>query len=263
MASREIKKSLLKAFPMFYFRVRRCRQKHTISVVKGPVDFGDYVDHEVELHWGDGTFVAIERVQDMLKVGNDEARLLVLMAKHILTTLPSTSSGIKLKLGTPNSRYEVVNESDSTVLIKNGEGDLSYRGYDFKQYREYNGLGEVRGKWRLFHDDKPVMYNNELARRPDMVGMNIELPSIKSMKGFINLMCGHAYDERAALTAKLVARRHLYQIGDLSQLEYRGMSVIRESDDMWTAYDSNGEMVYCIGNLADALKGIDKYLKKS
>jgi hypothetical protein len=257
VASRAIKKELLKAFPMFYFRVRRHGEVHRIDVVKGPVDFKSKAKRKyVRVENGDGTFTVSQKIMAVMGIPNEEAHLLTLMAKHVLYELPLYD--IDIALGTYGNEYEVTYETDSTILIDNRDGSKSYRGYDFKRFRG-------TGRWQLYYDDMPVLYNNELAENSRQVGTNISFTSISNMKAFIDKICGDAFDERAAVAAKMVTARHLFSAATaLSESwVYRGHTIELDSAGWYQIYDIGGVLAVSTKSLPSALTAIDKHLKTS
>ena len=265
MGSRQIKKELLRAFPMFYFRVKRRRSEpgYWVDVVKGPVDF-----RQGKIPHGGGNArivlqaegTADSRESDIytyLSVTPIGAKLLELMVSSVLPL----AEQISLSLGTTNQHryipYEVTNESDCTVLISYSEYSKSYRGYEFERMYKFDNL------WHLYHDGKRVLYNNELAHSEGQrVGESISFANIREVTDFIDELCGTPHDPKCATVGKMIALRHLYQLSKYQEMQYRGITIVLESYGMYAAYNSTGEVVYSTGSLNKVLVGIDNHLKE-
>lgn len=258
MASRKIKKELLEAFPMFYFRVRRHGESHRIDVVKGPVDFNQKAERRyVSVVAGEGRFVSAERFSDDLEITTDGSHLLALMGRHVMDKLSDVSE-LEIALGTVNTEYEITHETDCTVLINNPDGSKSYRGYDFKR-----PPGSTN--WQLYYNDLIVTYNNDMAISPEYIGFVVSRPNITDMKAYIDTICGKPYDDRAATIAKLVSSRHLFAILHPSKWKwkYRECYIKIDSAGQPVSYDENEHLIARTKNLKNALICIDNYLKKT
>lgn len=258
MGSRAIKKELLKAFPMFYFRVRTFKGRSRIDVMKGPVDFMPtrrrvyVVAYLSEFQIIGGSRAVAYRLERAMGVTSQGAMILSLMASHALRY----NDPIEIALGSSGTNYEVTYETDSTILINNPDGSKSYRGYDFKRFCD-------TGRWQLYYDDMPVLYNNEFAENSRQVGINISFTSIPKMKEFIDKICGKAFDERAAVVAKMVTTRHLFGGDHRESWLYRGFTIECDSTGWYQGYDKDGNLIILKKYLSSALHAIDRHLKTS
>lgn len=260
MGSRAIKKELLKAFPMFYFRVRTFKGRYRIDVMKGPVDFKPTkrrvygMAYLSDFQIIGGSRAVAYNFERAMGVTSQGAMLLSLMAGHALRY----ADRVEVALGSSGTEYEVTHETDSTILINNPDGSKSYRGYDFKRCRD-------TGQWQLYYDDMPVLYNNELAEKSRQVGINISFTSIPKMKAFIDKICGKAFDKRAAVVAKMVTARHLFSVnvGRGESWIYRGFTIECDSAGWYQGYDKGGNLIISEKYLSSALHAIDKHLRTS
>lgn len=257
MASRKIKKELLKAFPMFYFRVRTLPgDGHMINVVKGPVDFGNYNrTTRFKTAIGHPSTKLYNKISAHFDIGVDEGILLGLMLQHVFQTVEGVSGlcihlGLREKLLThvvdDYNDYVLTDISQSTILIDNGDGSKSYRGYDFKR-----GPGI---KWKLYYDNKQVMYNSMSLRRP--LGHSISAFNVKEMKVIIDSMCNTSIPD-----IRMKRESHLFYIEATNSWEYMRIPFHRDTLGGYYIELGTDEPKY-VNNLANAVKAIDNYMIK-
>ena len=81
------------------------------------------------------------------------------------------------------------------------------------------------------------------------------------MTSFIDKICGKAFDERAAVVAKMVTSRHLFGGNHRVSWLYRGHTIEIGSGGRYHSYNSDGALILASHSLPSALVDIDRHPK--
>lgn len=268
--SRKIKRILLKAFPMFYFRVRnvgsRPLPKYRISVMKGPVDFeqgphgqGTYAT----IKHADGRFLINEILHNAmaLPLYSEGTRLLGLMIQHFFMEMPLANE-VEIQLGGGrNVDYQVVSETDSTVLIKHSDGSRSYRGFEFRPIQDIDIYGNLCMIWELYYDDTQVLYDDRIGLDTSLkAGDRTKFVSMKLAKLFVNYLCGKAYYDNDRVKARYAIHRLLLKGKNDNEFTYRGFIITHKWDEYHVYENRHSVSLASKTLLANALNEIDNLL---